>query len=82
MMSEEKIKEIADEADLIVSGYAFKRKDDVIRVFDLNDGFSSMIMEQDGTMIETNMDDIHQVIVKKIWEKDSKYMEEYDAEVI
>jgi hypothetical protein len=30
-------------------------------------------------MIETNMDEIQQVIVKNIWDRDSKYMEAYDA---
>lgn len=74
-MPEEKIKKIADDADMIVKGYAFKRNGDFIHVFNMNDGISAMVMDQDGTMIETNMDDIGQVIVKKIWEQDAKYME-------
>ena len=75
MMSEEKMQQIADDADMIVRGYAFKRSDSLIRVFNLNDGFSAMVMDRDGTMIATNMDCIEQVIVRKIWERDSKYME-------
>ena len=74
-MPEEKIKKIADDADMIVKGYAFKRNGDFIHVFNMNDGISAMVMDNDGTMIETNMDDIGQVIVKKIWEQDAKYME-------
>ena len=42
-MPDEKIQKIADDADMIVKGYAFKK--------------------------------IEQVIVKSIWDKDSKYME-------
>ena len=74
-MPEEKIKKIADDADMIVKGYAFKRNGDFIHVFNINDGISVMVMDNDGTMIETNMDDIGQVIVKKIWKQDAKYME-------
>lgn len=74
-MSEEKIQQIADEADMIVKGYAFKKSGDFIRVFNTNDGVSAMVIDSDGTMIETNMDEIEQVIVKNIWDKDSKYME-------
>jgi hypothetical protein len=33
-----------------------------------------MVMDNDGTTIETNMDEIEQVIVKNTWDKDSKYM--------
>jgi hypothetical protein len=44
-------------------------------VFNLNDGVSAMVIDQEGTMIETNMNEIEQVIVKSIWDKDSKYME-------
>lgn len=30
----------------------------------MNDGFSAMVIDNDGTMIETNMDDIQQALVK------------------
>lgn len=74
-MPDEKIQKIADDADMIVKGYAFKKNGDLIRVFNLNDGVSAMVIDQEGTMIETNMNEIEQVIVKRIWDKDSKYME-------
>ena len=63
-MPEEKIQKIAEDADLIVKGYAFKRNGDFIHVFNMNDGFSAMVIDDDGTMIETNMDDIQQALVK------------------
>lgn len=74
-MTEEKIKQIADEADMIIKGYAFTKKENFIHVFNTNDGFSAMVLSPDGTMLETNMDEIEQVLVKNIWERDSKYME-------
>ena len=74
-MPDEKIQKIADDADMIVKGYAFKKNGDLIRVFNLNDGVSAMVIDQEGTMIETNMNEIEQIIVKSIWDKDSKYME-------
>ena len=75
-MSEEMVRKIADGADMIVRGYAFTRTDDFIRIFNLNDRESSMIITPDGTMIETNMNEIEQALVLDIWRKDSKYMED------
>ncbi len=74
-MSEEKIKKIADTADMIIKGYAFTKKGDFIHIFNINDGISAMVISQDGTMLETNMNEIEQVLVQNIWARDSKYME-------
>jgi len=75
-MSDAKIREIADKADMIIRGYAFTREDALIRILNLNDRESSMVITSDGTMVETNMDEIEQALVLDIWQKDSKYMEE------
>ena len=75
-MSDTKIREIADKADMIIRGYAFTREDALIRILNLNDRESSMVIMSDGTMVETNMDEIEQALVLDIWQKDSKYMEE------
>lgn len=74
-MPEERIRVIADDADMIIRGYAFKKKGEFIHVFNTNDGESAMVITDDGTMIETNMDEIEQALVLSIWAKDSKYME-------
>ena len=74
-MPEEMLREIADKADMIIRGYAFRREDEWIRVFNLNDRESSMVMLPDGTMLETNMDEIEQALVMDIWGKNAKYME-------
>lgn len=73
-MLDARLKELADRADLIVRGYAFSRDGDRIRVFNLNDGFSAMILSPDGTMLETNMDEIQQALVLRIWERDAPFM--------
>lgn len=74
-MTNEKIQQIADEANMIIKGYAFTKEGDFIKVFNTNDGISAMVITPDGTMIETNMDEIEQALVQSIWARDSKYME-------
>ena len=75
-MSEKKIREIADKADMIIKSYAFTRNDEgLIQVIYLGDSASSMIITADGERVATNMDEIEQALVLDIWKKDSKYME-------
>ncbi len=78
-MPKEELAKICDDADMIIKGYAFKRKDSNIQVFNVNDGFSMMVMATDGTLIETNMNEIEQTLVKKIWKSNAKYMEDINA---
>lgn len=61
---------------MIIRGYAFTREDALIRILNLNDRDSSMVITSDGIMVETNMDEIEQALALDIWQKDSKYMEE------
>ena len=75
-MTNEKVKQIADAADMIVRGYAFTREGNLIRVLNINDGLSAMVITANGTMLETNMDEMEQALVEDIWSRDSKYMEE------
>lgn len=75
-MSEEMMQEIADRADMIIRGYAFTKDADVIRVFNLNDRESSMVLSAQGIMLETNMNEIEQSLVLDIWNRNAKYMEE------
>lgn len=73
-MSREELAQICDDADMIIKGYAFKRKGSYIEVFNVNDVFSMMVMTEDGVLIETNMNEIEQALVKKTWKSNSKYM--------
>ncbi len=74
-MPESKIEEIANNADMIINNYAFTRKDGTISILNLKHPERAMVISEDGKMLETNMDEIEQVIVLNIWEKDSEYME-------
>ena len=74
-MSEEMIRQIADRADMIIRGYAFTREGQLIRILNLNDTRSSMVILPEGVMVETNMDEIEQALVLDIWNRDAKYME-------
>ena len=78
-MSREELARICDDADMIIKGYAFKRKGSDIEVFNVNDGFSMMVMTADGVLIETNMNEIEQALVRKTWMSNSKYMEDINA---
>ena len=56
---------IADEADVIINGYAVKKEEDSFRVFNLNNQEDVAVFKEDGVLIETNMDDIEITIARK-----------------
>lgn len=70
------IKKIADEADVIVDGYAFTKCSEGIKVFNLNTAKGAAVFQNDGTLVETNMDDIEIVIAKDYLMSSLKYMED------
>ena len=74
-MPELNLREIADRADMIVRGYAFTKRDGNISVINLNKPSSALYMTAQGKLLESNMDEIEQAIVLKIWENDAEYME-------
>jgi len=69
------LQKIADDADMIVCGFAYKKSDDGIHIFDLNNGIGAAVITNDGTLIETNMDDIEFSIAQKHYFSNEKYME-------
>lgn len=73
-MSEELIK-IADEADIIVNGYAFRLKQDRISVLNLNRPDRASVLSLNGEVLETSMDDIELSIVLNYLQKNRKYLE-------
>lgn len=75
----DKIKEIADKADMIVNGYAFTRENDQIRILNLNNLDKALVISEDGKVLETTMDDIEIRIVLDYWNSDRKFMEDEDA---
>ena len=78
-MLEERIKSIADNADMVIGGYAFTKKDGIIAVLNINNPEYAMVLSLDGKMLETNMEPIEQTFVMRIWEKNSSLMEDDDA---
>ena len=67
---------IADEADLIVNGYAFTKCIDGYRVLNLNRPERAIGLSVAGETLETTMDDIEIQIVKEYYEKNKKFMED------
>lgn len=74
-MTEDQIVEIAEKADMIVNYYDFTKQDEIIRILNLRNPEHTMVISKDGTLLETNMDEIEQVIVQDIWKKDAEFME-------
>ena len=75
----DKIKEIADKADMIVNGYAFTRENNQIRILNLNNLEKALVIPKDGKVLETTMDDIEIRIVLDYWNSDCEFMENEDA---
>ena len=70
----DKIREIADRADMIVNGYAFTREKGQIRVLNLNNLDKALVLSEDGRVLQTTMDDIEIRIVLYYWDNDRKFM--------
>ena len=70
------VKKVADDADLIVNGYAFKRCDIGYRVLNLEFPEHALVLSFTGETLETTMDDIEIQIVKDYFERNKKYIEE------
>ena len=69
------ITKIADEADVIISGFAVKEKENGFSVYNLNNAEGVALFTTDGTVVETNMDDIELAMAKKNLLESKKYIE-------
>ena len=72
------VKDVADNANMIINGYAYTKDGDYIRVLNLN---NAAVIYKDE-IVETNMDDIEIQIVLDYYNKNKEFMEEADAEVL
>lgn len=70
------IQTIADNADMIINGYAFTKDDENIRVLNLNNKKKSLYFSKNGKVINTSMDDMEIGIVKHYYTKNMSLMEE------
>ncbi len=69
------IERIADEADMIVNGYAFKTCPKGYQIINLNNLNKALVLSKEGEPLETSMDDIEIYIVKEYFEKNRKLLE-------
>ena len=76
------INQVADQADIIVNGYAFTKCSEGFRILNLNHPDSALKLSLDGDVLETSMDDIEIHIVKGYFTKNRRFLEEQDAEVL
>lgn len=76
------IKRVADEADMIVNGYAFKRCPEGYKVLNLNRPDKATVFSPAMDALETSMDDIEIHIAREYLKKNLKFMEDKDAEVL
>ncbi|KAA8501690.1 hypothetical protein FNY66_07415 [Mediterraneibacter catenae] len=70
---------VANEADMIVNGYAFTHCTEGYRVLNLNRPDKAVVLSKTGDVLETSMDDIEIQIVRDYLRKNSEFMEECDA---
>lgn len=76
-MKTTEINAIAENARLIVCGYAFSETDNsFIRAVSLHAPYHVLVMDKTGETVETNMDDIEISIVHKYWERNKRLWEE------
>ncbi len=78
-MPENDLRQIAENSEMIVGGYAFTKHDGTIRILNLNDPSRAMVISPNGVMLETNMDPIEQALVLRHWSRNSCFMEGSDA---
>lgn len=70
------IQQIADEAEVIINGYAFSRFDGGYRVLNLNFPDNAAVFAADGSVLETTMNDIELHIASRHLRSSIKYMED------
>lgn len=70
------IKTVADKADLIINGYAFTQKGNLIHVLNLNSPDKAVVFSLEGDVVETTMDDIELSIASRYLQQNMKYMED------
>ena len=79
-MPEAELKKIADNAELIVNGYAFTRREDgFISILNLEHPDCAIVISDELEIIETNMYEIEQGIVLDLAKNNIPFLEKADA---
>ena len=69
------VQEIADQADMIVAGYAFKVLDGYIEITDLNNLSNTAVIQNDE-LVESVMSDEEDAIVMKYYNRNKELLKE------
>ncbi len=70
------MREIADNANMIVDGYAFTAGESGCRIIDIENPDSAMVVNTEDEVIETTMDDIEIAIVMDLYKGNKRFMGE------
>ena len=71
-----KLREVADAAQMIINGYAFTKDGSNIRILNLNRPQKAAFISKQGEVLETSMDDIELDIILDYYGRNKKYMED------
>ena len=74
-MLEKEIIKIADEAEMIIKGYAFTYKEGNVSVLNLNAPNRAVLLSKEGKVLESNTDVIEEALIIKIWNENKEFME-------
>lgn len=69
------VQEIADQADMIVAGYAYKVQDNYIEITDLNNIIKTAVIQNDE-LVESVMSDEEDNIVMKYYNRNKDLLKE------
>ena len=78
-MNQNDIKAIAENALMIIDGYAFSKPEgqgDNISIVNLHAPNHALVMTRNGEVLETTMDDIEISIVQTYWSENKQFAEE------
>ena len=79
-MPEKELQKIAENAKIIVNGYAFSKRDDgFISILNLDHPDCAMVITKELEIIETNMDEIEQEIVLSLAKRNLAFLEDDNA---
>ena len=69
------IEAVASTADMVVNGYAFSQEDDGrIRVLNLNSPTTAAVLDSEGNVLETSMDDMELGIVRGYFSNNREFL--------
>ncbi|TPF77526.1 MULTISPECIES: hypothetical protein [unclassified Bifidobacterium] len=70
------VKAIASTAGMIVNGYAFTNTvDGHVKVLNLNAPSSALVLDHNGNVLETSMDDLEIGIVQEYYRNNKEFLE-------